>query len=87
MKIELECGISVDVSKEAFDDMRVLDLLAELEDGNPFAISKLTRLVFSHEDKTALYNALKDDNGRVPIVKFSETFTELFNKLGDTGKN
>lgn len=87
MKIELNCGISIDIEKEVFDDMQIVDLLAELEDGNGLAISKLSKLVFKPEDKQKIYNALKDGNGRIPVNKFADTFTEIFQKLGENGKN
>lgn len=87
MKIELNCGIWVNIEKEVFDDMQIVDLLAELEDGNGLVISKLSKLIFKPEDKKAIYNALKDEHGRIPVNKFAETFTEIFNKLGENGKN
>ena len=87
MKIELNCGIWVNIEKEVFDDMQIVDLLAELEEGNGLAISKLSKLVFKPEDKKKIYEALKDEHGRIPVNKFTETFTEIFNKLGDSGKN
>ena len=34
MKIELSIGATVDVEPEVFDDMRVVELLADLQDGN-----------------------------------------------------
>ena len=60
MKIELNCGIWVNIEKEVFDDMQIVDLLAELEEGNGLAISKLSKLVFKPEDKKKIYEALKD---------------------------
>ena len=58
MKIELNCGVTVDVKKDVFDDMRIVDFLADIEDGNFLSIARLTSAIFSKEDKKKIYDKL-----------------------------
>ena len=88
MKIELSCGATVNVDKEVFDDMRVVDLLADIEDGNFLSIARLNKIIFTKEDKDAIYKALgKDNNGRVPVIEYQNLFSELMTKMGEAQKN
>lgn len=88
MKIELNCGVTVDVKKDVFDDMRIVDFLADIEDGNFLSIARLTSVIFSKEDKNKIYDKLGEAyNGRVPVVEFQNLITELMGKLGEQGKN
>ena len=88
MKIELNCGVTVDVEKGVFDDMRIVDFLADIEDGNFLSISRLTSAIFSKEDKKKIYDKLGEaNNGRVSVVDFQNLITELMIKLGEQGKN
>ena len=88
MKIELSIGATVNVDPEVFDDMRVVELLADLEDGNFLSIARLNKIIFNKEDKDAIYKALgKDNNGRVPVIEYQNLFSELMTKMGEAQKN
>ncbi len=73
----------------AFDDsvvdMEMLDCLVEAEE-NPAYVGKILGLMLGKEQKKALYDHLRDENGKVPIDKTASCVIELFNAIKD-GKN
>lgn len=88
MKIELSCGATVNVDPEVFDDMRVVELLADLEDGNFLAIARLNNILFTKKDKDAIYKKLGEGHdGRVPVMEYQNLFTELMSQMGEQTKN
>ena len=79
--IELSCGFVADIDEATFDDMELIDALAELGDGNPLAMPKIATLMFGKEGKKQLYDALRTEEGRVPTAAFNEAITEAMDCL------
>ena len=88
MKIELSIGATVNVDPEVFDDMRVVELLADLEDGNFLSIARLNKIIFNKKDKDLIYKKLGENHeGRVPVMEYQNLFSELMTKMGEAQKN
>lgn len=79
-------GFEFEVAETALDNMELIDLMAEVED-NPLLFSKAVTLLLGKKQKKALYDSLRREDGTVPVKAVSETVTEIFNLLGDAGKN
>ena len=85
-EIVLSIGLTLKIDENVMDDMELLDLLAQLDDGNGYAIPRVVEHMLGKEQKKALYDSLRV-NGRVPVTKVVEIMKELLEKLGETGKN
>lgn len=80
-------GYEYAIDETALDDMELVDALAELESGSPFAISTVSRLLLGKEQREKLYARIKAEHGgRVPTVVFADIITEIFECLGTDGK-
>lgn len=85
-KIRLENGLTLSVQDSAMNNMELLDDLVELDDGNGYAISRIVGRLLDKEEKKKLYDHLRVD-GVTPVDKVVECLQEIFDKLGDAGKN
>lgn len=88
MKVETSLGINLDVPEEAFDDFKVVEALADLEDGNSLAIARLCRLLFTKEQMKEIYSAIeKQNNGKRPVTAFTTFIVEVMTGLKDGKKS
>ena len=85
-KIRLDNGLDLEIQDSVMNNMELLDDLVELDDGNGYAISRITKRILSKEEKKKLYDHLRVD-GVTPVDKVVECLKEIFDKLGDKGKN
>lgn len=85
-EIKLASGLTLSIDEGIMDDMEILDALAELEEGNGAAISKLCIRLLGADEKKKLYDHLRE-NGRVKVTSVTAAITEIFQKLGEPGKN
>ncbi len=85
-EITLDNGLKLKIEDNAMDDMELLDLLADLDDGNGYAIPRVVDHLLGKEQKKALYDSVRV-NGRAPVTAVVEAMKEILDKLGDTGKN
>lgn len=84
---KLQNGFEYEINEETFDDMRFLDALAEADEGDPLATSRVCGMLLGKDQKKALYDILKTKDGRVPIEATIECIKEIMEALGDEGKN
>ncbi len=85
MKGATRHGFAFEVSKKVLDDMELLDAIAEI-DTNPLALSKVLVKVIGPEQKKALYDHLRGEDGRVSVRAVSEAISDIFTSSGQ-GKN
>lgn len=85
-KIVLDCGVEINIDERDLGNMELFDALVAIDDGDLTAVPRIFHYLMSKEDKKALYDALRVD-GRVPVGKVVEALKELFDKLGEQGKN
>lgn len=85
-KIKLDCGVTINIDEKDMSNMELLDELVAVDEGETAALTRIFRLIMSKEDKKALYDALRED-GRVPVEKVIYALKELFDKIGEAGKN
>ena len=86
IKGKTSTGFEFTVCQEALDDMEMIDAIAETIDDNPVAFSTVCTKLLGKEQKKALYNHLRKD-GKVPVSAVSNAIAEIFNAMGETGKN
>lgn len=79
-------GFEYSIDPSVMDNMELLDRIVEI-DTNPLALSKVVGLVLGSEQRKALYDHLRTDDGRVPVKGVSDAIVEIFNSSGQSGKN
>ena len=84
---ELANGFKYEIDETKFDDMRFLDALAEADDGDPLAASRVCTMLLGKDQKKALYQKLQEEDGRVPIEAAMNCIKELMEQLGGESKN
>ena len=85
-KIKLDSGLNLNVRDDVMDNMELLDDLVELDEGNGYAISRVLNRMLEPDEKKKLYEHLRE-NGVTKVSKVVTAMKEIFDKLGETGKN
>lgn len=80
-------GFSFSVKKETADDMELIDALAEMEEGNPLAVSRVCKRILGEEQRKRLYAHLRTSQGRVPAEEVANAILDIFSAFGPDGKN
>ena len=86
-EITLESGLKLTIDLDRLNDMELVDLLADAGDGDPVAITRAATKMLGKKQKAALYDSLRNEEGRVPAAAFAEAFNEIFKQLGTETKN
>lgn len=86
MKGKTKSGFEFEMDVRQMDDMRILDMIIEISNGNILLLSSLATKILGKEQKEKLYRHLEKREGKVSIEKLSNEITEIFN-AGNEGKN
>lgn len=80
-------GVPVVVDRAAImDDIETVELLADIDEGNPFKIVRLMKHVFGGEQYDEIKKSLAKD-GRTAVSDMVDFMGEVFAALGDAAKN
>ena len=85
--VTIKNGFQLTVDEVALNDMEMLDAIAEAQSEDPLRISFVIKKLLGNEQRKKLYDFLRDESGKVPIDAVTEAVTEVFNALGEEGKN
>lgn len=83
VKGKTESGFEFEIDEQAVNDMRVIDAMVEVEEGNLGGVSRLISLLFTKEQKKAFYDHLRLENGRVPLDTASKEIFEILRYNGE----
>ncbi len=89
-EVKTSSGFQCEIDKSVLDDMEILDLLLEVEDDPNNSIiyfNRILKKMMDKETRARLYDHIREDNGRVPVSKFTEEFNEIFKALKDGKKS
>lgn len=78
-------GFAFQFEKDVLNDMELVESLAEVDE-NPLKLPKVIRMVLGEDQKKALYDHCRAENGRVPVDTVSAEFVEILSSAG-SGKN
>lgn len=78
-------GFAFCVDEKQLDNMELVDAIAEVEE-NPVAVSKVIRMILGNQKK-ALYDHLRTEDGRVPIQALTNALVEILTAGGKQAKN
>lgn len=77
IKGKTKSGFKYQIDEVKLDDMELFDLFAEV-DTNPLLFPKILSEVLGEEQKKALYDHCRADDGRVPVDTVSAETREIF---------
>ena len=83
--IKTESGFECEIDKTVLDDMRLLELIAEMQD-DAMILPKFLTAFFGEEQKKRLYDHVAVEDGRVPIEALQDEIAEIMEKIGDDAK-
>ena len=86
MKGKTSSGFEFEIDEKKLDDMRLLDMIVDLSNGDVIQLSPIIVKVLGKEQRERLYEHLEKKEGRVSIERASEEITEIFS-AGRPGKN
>ena len=80
-------GFEWEIAEDALDDMELLDALAEIDAGKLEAASAACLHLLGKPQRTALYDHLRDERGRVRISAVSTELGEILLAMKDGKKS
>lgn len=79
-------GFTFTLEDDVLDDMELLDAMAEIGETTS-GVSKTVVKLLGKQQRKALYDHLRDDKGKVRQAKVLQELTDIFETLGQAGKN
>lgn len=79
-------GFEFCIEDDTFDDYELLEMLREIDKGNIWLVSDVTTQILGKEQKEALKDHVRKENGKVPASKISEEIGDILSK-SRKGKN
>lgn len=84
LKGTTKSGFEYEVDKDAFDDMELIDALADVNSGrNILQLSTALQKIFDPDQLKRLYAHVKNDKGRVPTEPVMDIITEIISADAD----
>lgn len=82
-----ESGFECNIDTSLWENMELVDDIAELSAGNFLKLSNITKMILGDENKKKLYNHVRIENGTVPPQLVEKELMEIFASQGEIGKN
>ena len=86
-KIKLACGLTCEVDERIANDFEVLWFLRKSDKDINYLFMALEKIFGSEATVDKLIECLKCEDGYVDNEKIGDVVTELFEQLGEDGKN
>lgn len=87
VKGKLDNGFAYTVDNSVLDDMEMVDALADAMSTNPLAISMVVKKLLGDDQRKALYDTVRREDGTVPVEEVTNSVVAIFEQMGDQGKN
>jgi len=81
--MKTKSGFVYELSQERLNNYELLEAISEIDE-NPLAISKVVKLLLSEKETKKLKDHVRTKNGIVPVEKFTNEITEMFQSQGET---
>ncbi len=85
--ITTKSGFKCKVDEAVLDDMELVDAMAAAQGEDPLQISTVIKMILGDKNKKKLYDHVRNKDGRVPLEAATNEILEIFEALGETGKN
>lgn len=70
-------GFKFEITDERTDNMELIDAMADIDDGNILAVSKVLTLLLGPEQKKKMYDFVRTEDGIVSAQTVSEMIVEI----------
>lgn len=70
-------GFAFEIMDERADNMELIDAMADIDDGNILAVSKVLTLLLGPEQKKKMYDFVRTEDGIVSAQTVSEMIVEI----------
>lgn len=70
-------GFKFEITDERADNMELIDAMADIDDGNILAVSKVLTLLLGPEQKKKMYDFVRTEDGIVSAQTVSEMIVEI----------
>lgn len=77
LKGKTKSGFKYEISDENVNNYELFEVMSEIDE-NPLLLPKLLKLLLGEEQKQALIEHLRDDNGKVTMEAIQGAVTEIF---------
>lgn len=81
LKGKTKTGFVFEIDEKRLDNMELLDAIAEMENDNIIALSNVSQLLLGKEQRKALYDHIRDEDGTVPSKFFSDELVNIFESV------
>lgn len=81
--MKTKSGFEYELSPERLNNYELLEAVSEI-DKDPFAITKVFKLLLGKTDTERLKNHLRTEDGIVPVDKLTDEITEMFQSKIET---
>ena len=81
-----ESGFEFEINEQDLDDMEFLELLAKSQN-DALAFPAVLEHLLGEKQKKALYDHIRDENGRVPVQATADIIAEIMTIAGEETKN
>ena len=85
IKGKTSIGFEYEIAEDVLNNYELVEAIGEL-DTNPLAITKIVNLLLGNEQKNALKEAVRDENGIVSVTELTNQITEIFQNHGEVKK-
>lgn len=79
-------GFHFSLEDDAMDDMELVEELANMQENDLIAITRVVTMVFGPDQKKALYDHLRTQEGRVKVSTVMDAIKDAFAVFGEQGK-
>ena len=86
MKGKTKSGFAYNLRDGYEDDMELLELLTEMDDGNAAVLPKVITRILGDDQKKKLYDHCRTDDGRVPMTAVADEIAQIFAQQKATKK-
>lgn len=84
IKGETSTGFSFSIPRQNLDNMDLIDAISDMSNSDPLALTKVVVLMLGKDQKKALYDHIREKDGRVTVEKLSAEMADIFAASNET---
>lgn len=84
LKGKTKTGFAFEIDEKRLDNIELLDAIAEVANDNIIALSNVSQLLLGKEQRKALYDHIRDEDGMVSAKSFSDELADIFASAKET---
>lgn len=83
--VKTDSGFVCEINENVLDDVEIIDVLVELDEGNPTHIGKAAKKLL-REDAAKLYEHIRTEDDRVPLTELAKEIADIIGKISEAKK-